>query len=52
MIAPNPKYHLYVSLLKSAIRIAAGTTLIFGMFVTTGILIIIAEILGIAEELV
>jgi hypothetical protein len=46
------KGHFYVSLAKSAIRIAAGVALIIGAFVLTGALIILAEILGIVEELV
>ena len=46
------KGHFYVSLVKSAVRIAAGAALIMGAFVITGALIIIAEILGIVEELV
>lgn len=46
------KGHFYVSILKSAVRIAAGATLIMGAFVLTGWLIILAEILGIVEELV
>jgi hypothetical protein len=46
------KGHFYVSLVKSALRIAAGAALIMGAFVITGALIIIAEVLGIVEELV
>lgn len=46
------KGHFYVSLAKSAVRIAAGGGLIMGAFVITGALIILAEILGIIEELV
>jgi hypothetical protein len=34
------------------VRIAAGAALIMGAFVATGALIIIAEVLGIVEELV
>jgi hypothetical protein len=49
---PDPKMHLYVSLAKSGLRIAAGATLICGALVSTGILIILAEVLGIVEELV
>ena len=41
-----------VSIVKSAVRIAAGVALIMGAFVVTGALIILAEILGIVEELV
>ena len=44
--------HFYVSIVKSAVRIAAGVTLIMGAFIVTGALIILAEILGIVEELV
>lgn len=46
------KGHFYVSIVKSAVRIAAGIALIMGAFVVTGALIILAEILGIIEELV
>jgi len=44
--------HFYVSIVKSAVRIAAGAALIMGAFVVTGWLIILAEILGIVEEIV
>lgn len=46
------KGHFYVSIVKSAVRIAAGASLIMGAFVVTGALLIIAEVLGIVEELV
>lgn len=46
------KGHFYVSIVKSAVRIAAGSALILGAFVVCGALIIIAEVLGIVEELV
>lgn len=46
------KGHFYVSIAKSAVRIAAGAALIMGAFVVTGWLIILAEVLGIVEELV
>lgn len=46
------KGHFYVSIAKSAVRIAAGAALVMGAFVVTGWLIILAEILGIVEELV
>lgn len=46
------KGHFYVSLAKSAIRIVAGFALFSGSFMTAGALIVIAEILGIAEEMV
>jgi hypothetical protein len=46
------KGHFYVSLTKSAIRIVAGICLISGNFVFAGIGFILAEVLGIVEELV
>lgn len=44
--------HFYVSLTKSAIRIAAGISLIVMGLAVAGWLLIFAEVLGIAEELV
>lgn len=44
--------HFYISLVKSGFRIVAGVSLITGMFVTAGVLFVLAELLGIAEELV
>jgi len=44
--------HFYVSLVKSAIRIVAGACLIGGNFLMAGYCLIIAEMLGIVEELV
>lgn len=49
---PDAKKHLYVSLAKSVLRIVAGGFLVTGDFVVAGALFIVAEILGIAEELV
>ena len=46
------KGHFYVSLAKSALRIAAGIAFIQSMIVLGGIFLIAAEILGIVEELV
>lgn len=46
------KGHLYVSLVKSAIRIVAGTALIYGFIVEAGCFLIAAEALGILEEIV
>ena len=43
--------HFTISLIKSAVRIAAGVDLAFGNVWYAGILLVIAEILGIAEEL-
>jgi hypothetical protein len=45
------KRHFYISLVKSVIRIAAGVSIIFGNVVAGGALIIVAEVLGVAEEL-
>lgn len=49
---PDAKKHLYVSLAKSAIRILAGGCLVTGNFVFAGIGFILAEVLGVVEELV
>jgi hypothetical protein len=46
------KGHFYVSLVKSALRIVAGGFLITGNLMVAGLLLILAEVLGIAEELV
>ena len=43
--------HFYISLIKSVFRIAAGAFLIIGNLLVAGSLFIIAEILGIVEEL-
>jgi hypothetical protein len=53
MEQPDARYHLFISLVKSAIRIGAGAVLITsGSLMWCGILLIVAEILGIGEELV
>jgi hypothetical protein len=49
---PDPKAHFYVSLIKSIIRIAAGTALVMNHIAVAGGLLILAELLGIAEEVV
>lgn len=46
------KGHFYVSIVKSATRIAAGVFLIQGALMAAGALLIAAEVLGIVEELV
>ena len=47
------KGHFYVSLIKSATRIAAGISLIWPQsIVLAGVFLIAAEVLGIVEELV
>jgi hypothetical protein len=49
---PDPVKHKYISFAKSVVRIAAGSALCLGMIWWAGALLILAEILGIAEELV
>jgi len=49
---PDPKWHKYISFVKSLLRIGAGITLIKMLIVPAGILFVLAEILGILEELV
>lgn len=51
-LIPDPKWHRNISFVKSAVRILAGFGLIFGNLVICGLLLIIAELLGIFEELV
>ena len=46
------KGHFYVSLVKSGVRVLAGANLMVGNFYACGLLIIIAEVLGVVEELV
>jgi len=46
------KGHFYVSIAKSVIRIIAGVCLVNGNFVFAGSGFILAEILGIVEEMV
>lgn len=49
---PDPKLHLQLSLVKSIFRVLAGGALILGSLTYCGVLIIVAELIGIAEELV
>lgn len=49
---PDPKLHLQLSLVKSGVRILAGGALILGSLAYCGVCLIIAELIGIAEELV
>ena len=46
------KGHFYVSLVKSVLRIGAGGSLLYGNLLLAGALFIVAELLGILEELV
>lgn len=50
---PDPIWHARISFIKSAVRIAAGISLIWPQsLILAGIFLIVAEVLGIAEELV
>lgn len=49
---PDPTKHKYISFAKSAVRIAAGGSLIYGNILIAGALFIGAEVLGIIEEMV
>lgn len=52
-IPPDPTWHARISFIKSALRIAAGISLIWPQsLVLAGAFIIIAEVFGIVEELV
>jgi hypothetical protein len=44
-------WHFYISLIKSGFRFGAGFALIFGKLPLAGVLFILAEVLGIIEEL-
>jgi hypothetical protein len=56
---PDPVKHKYISFAKSALRIVAGLALAGGGWLEmnpyimyAGVLLIVAEVLGIAEEMV
>jgi hypothetical protein len=49
---PDPIKHKYISFAKSGVRILAGVALCFSMFWYAGALLILAEILGVVEEMV
>jgi hypothetical protein len=49
---PDPEKHLKLSLIKSAFRVLAGVSIVIGLVVVGGALLVAAEIVGIAEELV
>jgi hypothetical protein len=49
---PDPVKHKYISFAKSGVRILAGIALALGMLWYAGGLLILAEVLGIVEELV
>jgi hypothetical protein len=44
-------WHFKISLFKSCLRIVAGAAMIKGEFIPAGALFILAEVLGILEEL-
>jgi hypothetical protein len=52
MEQPDPKWHLRISLAKSLLRVGAGGYLMTSNFIMAGALLVLAEILGILEELV
>lgn len=52
MKQPDPKLHFQVSMGKSALRIVACVGLIMGLPVFCGVVLILAEIVGILEEMV
>jgi hypothetical protein len=50
---PDPIKHKYISFAKSAVRIAAGIALVWPQsLILAGVFLILAEVLGVAEELV
>ena len=49
---PDPVKHKWISFAKSGIRIGAGIALMRGQLITAGVLFIVAEFLGIVEEMV
>jgi hypothetical protein len=49
---PDPKLHQYISFAKSTLRILAGWFLCANILISAGVLFIVAELLGILEELV
>jgi len=50
---PDPVKHKYISFAKSAIRIAAGIALVWPQnVILAGVFLIVAEVLGVAEEMV
>lgn len=46
------KGHFWVSMVKSAVRVVAGICLITGNLLMAGVCLIMAEVLGIVEEMV
>lgn len=52
MNTPDPKWHFRISIVKSGLRIGASFQLIKGNLVTAGALFIVAEALGVLEEII
>lgn len=52
MKQPDPKWHMIISFVKSALRIVAGLGFVYGLVAVGGALLITAELLGILEEIV
>jgi len=44
------KKHFYISMIKSVVRILAGSALVVGNLIVAGVLFVGAEVLGILEE--
>lgn len=44
--------HYNVSMAKSALRVLAGVSLVFSSLIIAGLLLIVAELLGVVEEIV
>lgn len=49
---PDPLKHKYISFVKSGFRIVAGFALATGYFQAAGLLFVLAEVLGVVEEMV
>lgn len=52
MQQPDPRLHQLISFAKSGLRILAAVFLCANILVSAGVLFIVAELLGIVEELV
>ncbi len=52
-LIPNPLWHRNISFVKSALRIAAGLFMVITQsIIFAGVFLILAEVLGIVEEIV
>jgi len=50
--APTPELHRNISFAKSLLRVVAGAMLMNNQLTATGIFLILAELLGVVEEIV